>query len=148
MAKNNKALAGLQKFGKALMTPVAVLPAAALLMRLGQADVWKPFGLFQPNGITWMAAAGNAIFDNLALIFAIGIAVGLADENNGVAGLAATVGYYVLTRVSVTFNKDINMGVLAGIIVGILAGHLYNKYRAIKLPDFLGFFGGNVLFLL
>lgn len=143
MAKNNKALAGLQKLGKALMTPVAVLPAAALLMRLGQADVWKPFGLFQPNGITWMAAAGNAIFDNLALIFAIGIAVGLADENNGVAGLAATVGYYVLTRVSVTFNKDINMGVLAGIIVGILAGHLYNKYRAIKLPDFLGFFGGK-----
>lgn len=143
MAKNNKALAGLQKLGKALMTPVAVLPAAALLLRLGQPDVWKPFGLFQPNGITWMAAAGNAIFGNLALIFAIGIAVGLADENNGVAGLAATVGYYVLTKVAVTFNKDIDMGVLAGILVGILAGKLYNKYKAIRLPDFLGFFGGR-----
>lgn len=139
---NNKALAGLQKLGKSLMTPVAVLPAAAILMRLGQADVWKPLGIL-PNGIPWMAAAGNAIFGNLALIFAIGIAVGLADENNGVSGLAAVVGYYVLTTVAVTFNKDINMGVLAGIFVGILAAHLYNKYRAIKLPDFLGFFGGR-----
>ena len=143
MAKNNKVLAGMQKLGKALMTPVAVLPAAALMMRLGQPDVWKPFGLFQPGGIAWMAAAGNAIFNNLALIFAIGIAVGLADENNGVAGLAATVGYYVLTTVAVTFNKDINMGVLAGILVGILAGKLYNKYKAVRLPDFLGFFGGR-----
>lgn len=131
---NNKALSGLQKLGKALMTPVAVLPAAALLLRLGQGDVLN---------LPWMAAAGGAIFDNLALIFAIGIAVGLAEENNGVAGLAATVGYFVLTKVAVTFNKDINMGVLAGILVGILAGYLYNKYKAIRVPDFLGFFGGK-----
>ncbi|MDF2881934.1 MAG: sugar transporter [Clostridiaceae bacterium] len=134
MASNNKILSGAQRLGKALMTPVAVLPAAALLLRLGQPDVLN---------LPWMAAAGGAIFDQLALIFAIGIAVGLAEENNGVAGLAAVVGYFVLTKVAVTFNKDINMGVLAGIIVGIIAGNLYNKYKAIKVPDFLGFFGGK-----
>lgn len=130
----NKALTNAQKLGKALMTPVAVLPAAALLLRLGQSDVLN---------LPWMAAAGDAIFSNLALIFAIGIAIGLADENNGVAGLAATVGYFVLTKVAVTFNKDIDMGVLAGIMVGILSGYLYNRFKAAKLPDFLGFFGGK-----
>ncbi|MDI6813122.1 MAG: N-acetylglucosamine-specific PTS transporter subunit IIBC [Desulfitobacteriaceae bacterium] len=130
----NKTLANAQKLGKALMTPVAVLPAAALLLRLGQPDVFN---------LPWMASAGDAIFSNLALIFAIGIAIGLAEENNGVAGLAATVGYFVLTKVAVTFNKDINMGVLAGILVGILSGYLYNRFKATKLPDFLGFFGGK-----
>lgn len=131
---DRKALGFLQKFGKALMVPVAVMPAAALLLRLGQPDVlnWP-----------WMAAAGSAIFDNLAIIFAIGVAIGLAEENNGVAGLAAYIGYYVLTKVAVTFNKDINMGVLAGFISGIVAALLYNKYKATKLPDFLGFFGGR-----
>lgn len=132
--KNSKILTDMQRLGKALMTPVAVLPAAALLLRLGSDDVLN---------LKWMAAGGGAIFDNLALIFAIGIAIGFAHENNGVAGLAATVGYFVLTKVALTFNDKINMGVLAGIIVGCLAGWLYNKYRAIKLPDFLGFFGGK-----
>ncbi|MCX7950387.1 MAG: N-acetylglucosamine-specific PTS transporter subunit IIBC [Clostridiales bacterium] len=127
-------LTNLQRLGKALMTPVAVLPAAALLLRLGADDVL---------GLKWMFAAGDAVFGNLSLLFAIGIAVGLADENNGVAGLAAAVGYFVLTKVSLTFNEKINMGVLAGIIVGILAGYLYNKYKTIKLPEFLGFFGGK-----
>ncbi len=140
--KKRNLLAGAQKLGKALMTPVAVLPAAALLLRLGQADVWQFTGML-PNGIPWMAAAGNAIFSNLALIFAIGIAIGLAAENNGVAGLAACVGYFALTNVAVTFDETINMGVLAGIVVGILTGFLYNKYRAVKLPDYLGFFGGK-----
>ena len=127
-------MGNLQRLGKALMTPVAVLPAAALLLRLGADDVFK---------LKWMSAAGDAIFGNLALIFAIGIAIGFADENNGVAGLAATVGYFVMTKVAGTFTAAINMGVLAGIIAGLLAGFLYNKYKAIKLPDFLGFFGGK-----
>ncbi|HEY8345409.1 MAG TPA: N-acetylglucosamine-specific PTS transporter subunit IIBC [Bacillota bacterium] len=132
MKKN--VLGSLQRLGKALMTPVAVLPAAALLLRLGSPDVLN---------LNWMAAAGGAIFDNLALLFAIGIAIGLAEENNGVAGLAGAVGYFVLTRVSSTFDQGINMGVLAGIISGVLAAYLYNKYKAIKVPDFLGFFGGK-----
>lgn len=121
------------------MTPVAVLPAAALLLRLGAPDVLN---------LKWMFAAGDAIFGNLALLFAIGIAIGFAEENNGVAGLAAAVGYFVLTKVAVTFNDKINMGVLAGIIVGILAGTLYNKYKAIKLPDFLGFLEAKGLYQL
>lgn len=139
---DRKILGFLQKLGKSIMLPVATLPAAALLLRLGQPDVWAWTGSL-PNGIPWMAAAGDALFGNLALIFAIGIAVGLADENNGVAGIAAVVGYFVLTKVAVTFDKTINMGVLAGIVSGILGGILYNKYKATKLPDFLGFFGGK-----
>jgi PTS system N-acetylglucosamine-specific IIC component len=135
-------LGKLQKLGKALMTPVAVLPAAALLLRLGQADVWQPFGIL-PNGIPWMAAAGSAIFSNLALIFAIGIAVGLAEQNNGVAAIAAVVGYFILTKVALTINETIDMGVLAGILVGVLSAYLYNKYKSIKVPDILGFFGGK-----
>ena len=123
-----------QKLGKALMTPVAVLPAAALMLRLGAPDVlnW-----------TWMFQAGDAIFANLAIVFAVGIAVGLAKENNGVAGLAALVGYFVLTKVAISFDKTINMGVLAGFFSGITAGYLYNKYHEIRLPDILGFFGGR-----
>ncbi|MCX7971029.1 MAG: N-acetylglucosamine-specific PTS transporter subunit IIBC [Negativicutes bacterium] len=127
-------LAVLQKLGKALMAPVAVLPAAGLLLRLGQPDLLN---------IPWIANAGGAVFDNLPLIFAIGIGVGLAEENNGIAGLAAAVGYLVVTKVAVTFNKTINMGVLAGIVSGVAAGVLYNRYHDIKVPAFLGFFGGR-----
>lgn len=127
-------LGSLQRLGKALMTPVAVLPAAALLLRLGAGDVLN---------LKWMAAAGGAIFDNLALLFAIGIAIGLAEENNGVAGLAGAVGYFVLTKVAGAFDQTINMGVLAGIVSGCVAAMLYNKYKAIRVPSFLGFFGGK-----
>ena len=95
------------------MTPIAVLPAAALLLRLGQSDLLN---------LPWMAAAGDAIFGNLPLIFAIGIAVGFAEENNGVAGISAAVGYFVLTKVAQTFNAKINMGVFGGIIAGVTAG--------------------------
>jgi PTS system N-acetylglucosamine-specific IIC component len=128
-----KWLASVQKLGKALMLPVAVLPAAALLLRLGAPDVFN---------IPFIMQAGAAVFDNLPLIFAIGIAIGFA-EGDGVAALAAAVGYFVLTKGATTINKDINMGVLGGILMGIIAGYLYNKYHDIKLPDFLGFFGGK-----
>src|SRR4029077_20086795 len=82
-------LASLQKVGGALMLPIAVLPIAGLLLRLGQPDL-----LNFPS----MAAAGLAILDNLGLLFAIGVAVGLARENHGAAGLAAVVGYLVATK--------------------------------------------------
>ena len=116
------------------MTPVAVLPAAALLLRLGAGDVLD---------LNWMAAAGGAIFDNLALLFAIGIAIGLAEENNGVAGLAGAVGYSVSTKVAVTFDQDNQHGGPGWNCSWVLSAHLYNKYKAIKVPDFLGFFGGK-----
>ncbi len=123
-----KVFGNVQKVGKALMTPVAVLPAAALLLR---------FGVLWDIGV--MTAAGDAIFANLAVIFAIGVAFGLAKNNQGVAALAGYVGYEVMTGIATTMNPDINMGVLAGMISGIIAGMLYNKFHNIKLPDWLGF---------
>ncbi len=126
-------LAQLQKVGKGLMMPVAVLPAAGLLLRLGQPDVldWP-----------WMAQAGDAIFSNLPLLFAVGLAVSLAKDS-GVAGLSGVVSYFVITKVAVTINDEINMGVLAGIIGGILAANMYVRFKDTKLPDYLGFFGGR-----
>ena len=124
----------LQSIGKALMLPIAVLPAAAPLLRLGAPDVLD---------IPFITKAGGAIFDNLALIFAIGIGVGLAKDNNGAAGLAGGIGYLILTAGLKAIDKDLNMSVLAGIISGIEAGMLYNRFHAIKLPEFLGFFGGR-----
>jgi PTS system N-acetylglucosamine-specific IIC component len=124
----------LQKLGKALMLPVAVLPIAGLLLRLGADDVLN---------IPFIASAGDAILGNLPIIFAIGVAVGFAFDNSGAAGLAGVVGYFVLTAGAKVINETINMGVLGGIIAGIIAGNLYNKYHDIKLPDWLGFFGGR-----
>ncbi len=123
-----------QKLGKALMLPVAVLPVAGLLLRLGQPDVFN---------IPFIAAAGNAVFANMALLFAIGIAVGLAKDTNGAAGLAGAVGYLILNTTATTINPDIKLNAFGGIIAGIVAGMLYNKFKAAKLPDFLGFFGGK-----
>lgn len=131
---NRNILGSLQKLSKSLMAPIAVLPAAALLQRLGAPDLLN---------IHWIFAAGDTIFTHLSLLFAIGIATGIADENNGIAGLAAVVGHLVLNNVAVTFNKTIDTGVLSGILVGLLAGSLYNHYKSIKLPAFLGFFGGR-----
>jgi PTS system N-acetylglucosamine-specific IIC component len=123
----------LQKLGKAMMTPVAVLPAAGILLRLGQEDLLN---------IKAMATAGDAIFANLPLLFAIGVAIGLASDA-GVAGLAAMVAFFVMTKTATAINADINMGVLAGIISGAVAAALYNRYKGIQLPQFLGFFGGK-----
>lgn len=116
------------------MLPVAVLPAAALLLRLGQEDLLN---------IPFMAAAGDAIFANLALIFAIGVAIGLAKDGHGSAALAGAVGYFVLTYGMAAINDELNMSVLGGILSGVVAGLLYNRYHNIKLPEWLGFFGGR-----
>jgi len=124
----------LQRIGKSLMLPIAVLPAAALLLRLGQKDLLD---------IPFMAQAGDAIFANLALLFALGIAVGLSKDGSGAAALAGVVGYFVLTKGTVAIDKDINMGVLGGIVSGVTAGLLYNRFSAIKLPEWLGFFAGK-----
>ncbi|MFB9757393.1 N-acetylglucosamine-specific PTS transporter subunit IIBC [Ectobacillus funiculus] len=124
----------LQKIGKALMLPIAVLPAAALLLRLGQKDLLN---------IPFMASAGDAVFANLALLFALGIAVGLAKDGNGAAALAGAVGYFVLTKGTAAINENINMAVLGGIISGAVAGVLYNRFHDMKLPEWLGFFAGK-----
>jgi len=152
-------LSSLQRIGGALMLPIAVLPIAGLLLRLGQADL-----LDFPS----MAAAGDAIFNNLGLLFSIGVAVGLARENHGAAGLAAVVGYLVTTKgaevlilappdavasftgpardLAIAAYKAKELGKLsvpAGIISGLIAGALYNRFYNIKLPSYLAFFGGR-----
>jgi PTS system N-acetylglucosamine-specific IIC component len=137
----DRILGALQSLGRSLMLPIAVLPAAALLLRLGQPDLLN---------IPWMAAAGNAVFSNLPMIFAIGIAIGLSG-GEGAAALASLVGFLVFTGVFNTVipqvkgapDPTINMGVLSGIIVGIVAAWLYRRYHDIRLPDYLAFFGGR-----
>ncbi|WP_154914944.1 PTS N-acetyl glucosamine transporter subunit IIABC [Klebsiella grimontii] len=123
-----------QRLGRALQLPIAVLPVAALLLRFGQPDLLN---------ISFIAQAGGAIFDNLALIFAIGVASSWSKDSAGAAALAGAVGYFVLTKAMVTINPAINMGVLAGIITGLVGGAVYNRWSGIKLPDFLSFFGGK-----
>jgi PTS system N-acetylglucosamine-specific IIC component len=124
----------LQRIGKALMLPIAVLPAAGLLLRFGQPDLLN---------IPFIANAGNAVFANLALIFAIGVAMGFAKDSNGAAALSGAIGYLVLTQGTLAIDKDINMGVLGGILTGIISGLLYNRFHDIKLPEWLGFFSGR-----
>lgn len=144
----------LQPLGRALMLPIAVLPIAALLLRLGQPDMLD---------IAFVAAAGNAIFANLGLLFAAGVAVGLARENHGAAALAGVVAYVVATEGAKVLlilppdalattdveqaawrAKEISkLSVPAGILSGIVAGMLYNRFWDIKLPDYLAFFGGR-----
>ncbi|KIM06548.1 MAG: PTS sugar transporter [Sulfurovum sp. FS06-10] len=127
----------LQKVGKALMTPIAVLPIAAILLRLGFGDI------FTGDVANIMKVAGESIFTNLDLLFAIGIAYGLAKNNDGAAALSAGVGILIAKAVYLQIDKDLNMGVFIGIIIGIMAGVLYNRFHTIKLPEFLGFFGGK-----
>ena len=125
---------GLQEIGKALMLPIAVLPAAALLLRLGATDVLD---------IPFIAKGGGAVFDNLPLIFSLGIATGIAKDGSGAAALSGGIGYLVLTGALQAIDPLLNMSVLAGIVAGLEAGFLYNRFHAIKLPEFLGFFGGS-----
>src|SRR3954454_10318224 len=86
----------LQPLGRALMLPIAVLPIAAILLRLGQSDMLD---------VPFVAAAGNAIFSNLSLLFAAGVAVGLARENHGAAALAGVVAYVVATKAAKALLK-------------------------------------------
>ncbi|MGL4346423.1 MAG: PTS transporter subunit EIIC [Cellulosilyticaceae bacterium] len=137
----------LQKLGKALMLPIAVLPIAGLLLRLGQGDILSAIGLVDTEGFGMflhaMSKAGGAVFDNLPLLFALGIAIGLAKENHGAAALAGAIGYLILDTTAVTINPEIKLNAFGGIIAGIVAGNLYNRFNTIKVPDFLGFFGGK-----
>jgi len=127
----------LQKIGKALMTPIAVLPVAALLLRLGFGDI------FDGQIALIMKSAGEAVFSHLDLLFGIGIAYGLAKNNDGAAALSGAIGVLIAKAVYISIDKDVNMGVFVGIIMGVIAGTLYNRFHTIKLPEFLGFFGGK-----
>ncbi len=146
-----QSFAFLQKIGKSLMLPVAILPAAGILLGVGSAG----FGIFPDIVNETMKAAGGAVFGNLALLFAIGVALGLS-KNDGVSALSAAVGYAVLVATMGVMAKVLGMettkvmgidsietGVFGGIIVGGMAAFLFNKYYRISLPPYLGFFAGK-----
>lgn len=152
-----RSLAGLQKFGRSLMLPIAALPAAAVLQRLGQDDLLGKQGLGLVSVAPIIAAAGEALFTNLPLLFAIGVAIGMAKKSDGSTALAATVGYLVFKGVGDAMSpvvlgtaknaagKDplINYGVLGGILIGLLASWAWQKFHRVKLPPYLAFFGGR-----
>ena len=162
-----------QQFGKSFMLPIAILPAAGLLLGIGGA-------LSNPNtvsaypvlDVSWlqaiftvMSSAGNIVFANLPVIFAVGVAIGLARNDKGTAALAALIGYLVmhsttnailgLTGQLVTEDlaavgqgvtlgiQTLESGVFGGLVVGIMASWLHNRYYKIELPQYLGFFGGS-----
>ncbi|AIQ18101.1 PTS sugar transporter [Paenibacillus sp. FSL H7-0357] len=150
-------LAFLQKLGKSLMLPVATLPAAGILQGLALINYEKDWhlganvgGFLNQYVAPFLNAGAGAIFGNLALIFAIGVAIGFAGD--AVAALSALISYLVLTKVLAIvplqfsfINDDVvlNMGVLGGIFAGAWAAFLYKKYHNIKMPDWLGFFAGK-----
>ena len=152
-------LGWLQPLGGALLLPIAALPIAGLLLRLGQPDLLN---------LPFIAAAGDAIFSNLGLLFAIGVAVGLAKDNNGAAGLAGAICFLIaskgaiallvppaelLKNVPATFQALVSdnfkteqiarSSVPMGMISGIIAGYAYNRFHTLKLPEYLAFFGGR-----
>ncbi|MFG2002354.1 PTS transporter subunit EIIC [Spirillospora sp. NPDC048911] len=160
----------LQRIGRSLMLPIAVLPAAGILLRLGQDDLLGQDGLEWNRVAEVFAAAGGALLDNLAILFAVGVAIGFARKADGSTALSAVVAYLVFDRVSkVMFahtgtlkanvvqtvmqdgaaKESINLGaknptqVLGGIVVGIMVALLYQRFYRIKLPTWLAFFGGR-----
>ena len=168
--RGSKALAVLQRIGRSLMLPIAVLPAAALLLRLGQADLLGEDGLGWNEVANVVGNAGDALFAALPLLFAVGVAIGFARKSDGSTALAAVVGYLVFDRVSkVIFSYSdelkgkvlitkvvdgaptevIDWGaknptdVLGGILIGVMTALLYQRFYRIKLPTWLAFFGGR-----
>ena len=150
--------AQLQRLGKSLMLPIAVLPAAGILLRLGQDDL---LGKIKTPVIgpffDAMSAAGGAVFANLPLLFAVGVAIGFAKKADGSTALAAVVGYVVIAAVFKAMSPivlvgqvdqagdqaQINYSVFAGILVGLVTALLFDRYHTIQLPPYLGFFGGR-----
>ncbi|MFY0408348.1 PTS transporter subunit EIIC [Solicola sp. PLA-1-18] len=149
-------LAQVQKFGRSLMLPIASLPVAALLARLGSPDMLGADGLGWTSVATVIGAAGNALLGNLALLFAVGVAIGIAKKADGSTALAAVAGYLVFKGVFdatiplVMTVDDENAAavakgydVLGGIVMGVTAGLLWQRFYRIKLPSYLAFFGGR-----
>ncbi|GAA2441290.1 PTS transporter subunit EIIC [Streptomyces pulveraceus] len=156
----------MQRIGRSLMLPVAVLPAAALLVRLGHDDMLgrASFPDFVTKIASFMDAGGNAILDNMALLFAVGIAIGFAKKSDGSTALAAVTGYLVFQKVLATFTDSnlpqvakvvdgkivmtdapVDAKVLGGVVMGIVVALLYQKFYRTKLPAWAGFFGGRRL---
>ncbi|MES5823574.1 PTS transporter subunit EIIC [Streptomyces sp. RG80] len=150
---------GLQKVGRSLQLPIAVLPAAGILLRLGQPDVFGKDGLGWGKVADVFATAGDAVFANLPLLFCVGIAIGFAKKADGSTALAALVGFLVyknvltafpITDAKVTKGADVaatynDPKVFGGIIMGLIAAVTWQRFHRTKLPDWLGFFNGRRL---
>ena len=155
----------LQKLGKSLMLPVATLPICGLLMGIGYAlspttmQGGVPEGFLELLGL-FLVKAGGALIDNMALLFVIGVGVGMSDDNDGTGGVAALASWLMITtllsegfvttiRPSVAENQNavIAFQKIANPFIGILAGIIgstcYNKFKGTKLPDWLSFFSGK-----
>ena len=147
----------LQKIGKSFMLPIAILPAAGLLLGIGGAlsnpNTVKAYpALDNPvlQGVfSVMAAAGTVVYANLALLLSIGLCIGLAKRDKGTAALAGITGYLVMTGTMEALLKltnpegKIDTGVVGSLVIGAVAVWLHNRYHNIQLPPFLGFFGGS-----
>lgn len=162
-----------QQFGKSFMLPIAILPAAGLLLGIGGAlsnpNTIKAYPMLDiallQNVFILMSSAGNIVFQNLPIIFAVGVAIGLAKQDKGTAGLAAMLGFLImnasmngLLTITDTIAKNnlaeegqsmvlgiqtVETGVFGGIITGVMTASLHNKFHKITLPTYLGFFGGS-----
>ena len=152
----------LQRLGKALMLPVAVLPICGILMGIGY---WLCPSTMQGGDVTgiaqqigyYLVKAGGALIDNMAILFAIGIGVGMSEDNDGTGGLAALASWLMMTNLLATANVSVirtlsEDATLAfdkianpfiGIIAGIIGSMCYNKFKNTKLPDWLSFFSGK-----
>lgn len=157
----SRAFSVAQRIGRSLMLPIAVLPAAAILLRLGQADLLGADGLGWTRIAEIVGNAGGVLFDNLPLIFAVGVAIGFAKKSDGSTAFAAVVGYLVFGNVLKAFGPMVkidpactaatcgmqhsppNVGVLGGIVVGITAALLWQRFSRVKLVPWLAFFGGR-----
>ena len=155
----------LQKLGKALMLPVACLPICGILMGIGYALCPSTMQGGDVTGIVemigfFLVKAGGALIDNMAILFVIGVGVGMADDNDGTAGLAALASWLMMTNllsvgtvttlmpaIADNATKSLAFGKIANPFIGILAGIIgatcYNKFKGTKLPDWLSFFSGK-----
>ncbi|HZG84515.1 glucose PTS transporter subunit IIA [Paenibacillus sp.] len=135
----------LQQFGRSLMMPMIALPAAAILLRLG-AFPWEAIGGERIGAM--LTYAGMTVFTYLPYIFAVGVALGLADSA-GIAGMSALVGYFVYDRVTQFFiPQGFELGVTSGIVIGILSAFLFHRFKEIRFPEYIQFFGGPRFVLL
>ncbi|MEV5730489.1 MULTISPECIES: PTS transporter subunit EIIC [Streptomyces] len=173
-ARWNSLFQGLQKMGRSLQLPIAVLPAAGILNRLGQPDVFGDEGLGWTDVAKVMNGAGGALLDSslgLPLLFCIGVAIGMAKKADGSTALAAVAGFLVYYNVLRQFPEDCpagtkpvvnigcqgtvdgtvsaftyqNPGVFGGIVMGLLAAFFWQRYHRTRLVDWLGFFNGRRL---
>lgn len=147
----------LQQIGKAFMLPIAILPAAGLLLGIGGAlSNNATIQAYPILAMPWlqhifqvMSAAGSVVFTHLALLLCIGLGIGLAKKDKGVAALAAVVGYLImagtisaLIPIFASEVKSIDTGVIGALVMGLVTAKLHNRYHNIQLPQILGFFGG------